>query len=58
MIHKGSYEEIPHSLQKLKAYIDVQGLQIVGDVYEYELVSYLATKDTSQYVIKLEVRVF
>ena len=58
MIHRGPYEEVPHSLQKLKAYIDMQGLQIVGDAYEYELVSYLATKDVSQYVIKLEVRVF
>ena len=57
LVHRGDYNKVPQSFQKLKDYITAQNLRIIGNAYEYELLSYLATKDESQYVMKLMVRV-
>jgi effector-binding domain-containing protein len=40
MNHKGSYESLPASYEKLKSYIAASNLTITGNAYEYELLSY------------------
>lgn len=55
--HRGSYESMDDSYEKLKAYIAEQGLRICGHAYEHELLSYFAVPDPSGYVIQICIQV-
>ncbi|MEK4349148.1 MerR family transcriptional regulator [Paenibacillus sp. FSL P4-0184] len=58
MNHKGSYETLPASYEKLKSYIAENDLHITGNAYEYELLSYLAVGDPDKYVIQIAIQTF
>ena len=55
--HRGSYESMDDSYEKLKAYLAEQGLRICGHAYEHELLSYFAVPDPSGYVIQICIQV-
>ena len=55
--HKGSYESMDGSYEKLKRFIEKKGLRICGNAYEHELLSYFAVPDPSQYVIQICIQV-
>lgn len=57
MIHKGSYESLPASYEKLKSYITANHMTITGNAYEYELLSYLAVGDPEKYVIQISIQI-
>ena len=54
--HKGSYETLCHSYSVLKDYIKKTGLQITGNSYEHELLNYLATGESDNYVIEISIQ--
>jgi len=57
LAHKGSYDTIPASYQKLKDFIASQNLKIAGKAYEYELLGYYAAQDPEDYVIEIAIEV-
>lgn len=57
MNHKGPYEALPESYEKLKSYIASNNLSIMGNAYEYELLSYLAVGDPDKYVIQIAIQI-
>ena len=57
MLHKGDYRTLPQSYEIIKAFIKEQGLEICGNSYEYEMVSYLATQEMKDYIIQISVQV-
>lgn len=57
MLHKGTYGTLPQSYAIIKDFIRQQGLEICGNSYEYELVSYLATQEMKDYIMQISVQV-
>ena len=57
MLHKGDYSTLPQSYDIIKEFIRQEGLDICGNSYEYELVSYLATQEMKDYIIQISVQV-
>ena len=57
MNHKGSYESLPASYEKLKSYITDSNLAITGNAYEYDLLSYIAVGDPEKYVIQIAIQI-
>ena len=55
--HKGSYESMDSSYEKLKDFIKKQGFSICGNAYEHELLSYFAVPDPGEYVIQICIQV-
>ena len=56
LTHKGSYETLSQSYNILKDYIKKSGLQITGNSYEHELLNYLATGRSENYVIEISIQ--
>ena len=57
MLHKGDYSTLPQSYDIIKKFIAENDLEICGNSYEYELVSYLATQEMKDYIIQISVQV-
>lgn len=57
MDHRGSYETMPHTYAILKDFIRSKGLSISGNIYETELLNYLAEKNPDQFIIRISVGV-
>ncbi|MDQ0091204.1 DNA-binding transcriptional MerR regulator [Paenibacillus anaericanus] len=57
MNHKGSYESLPTSYEKLKSYMAANNLTITGNAYEYDLLSYIAVGDPDKYVIQIAIQI-
>lgn len=55
--HKGTYESMPASYEKLKDYMAKKDLSIVGNAYEFELLGYMAVGDPEKYVLKIAIQV-
>lgn len=55
--HKGSYESMPATYEKLKDYITEKNLSIIGNAYEFELLGCIAVGDPEKYVIKIAIQV-
>lgn len=55
--HKGSYEKLPESYGILKTFIASQDRSISGCAYELEMLSYAATGNPDNYIIRLAVQV-
>jgi DNA-binding transcriptional MerR regulator len=57
MIHKGDYNRLKETYEKLINYIEENEMEIVGDSYEQDMISYLSAKDPEEYVIKVSIHV-
>ena len=57
LAHRGSYESMDGSYERLKGFLGEQGWQICGNAYERELLSYFAVPDPSQYIIQICIQV-
>lgn len=55
--HKGSYETMPETHERIKNKIEKQGFRICGDAYSTDLLNYLAENDPNSYVIRIWVHV-
>ncbi len=55
--HKGSYGMLPKSYKILCNYITEQHMTIMGNAYEQEILSYLAIKNSDEYVIRITIQV-
>ena len=53
LCHVGDYPSIGRSYQKLLAYCDAQGLEIVSDSYEFCINDYITTRDESEYLTRI-----
>lgn len=55
--HKGSYGMLPKAYKILCNYIKEQHMIIIGNAYEQEILSYLAVKDSAEYIIRISIQV-
>lgn len=55
--HQGSYENLLVSYEKLRTYIAQNNRTVIGNVYEYEMLSFMATGDSNGYVIQIAVQI-
>ncbi len=56
--HKGPYDTLPKSYEILADYINNSNLQIAGNAYEQEILSYLAAKDPSELSYRLPLKLY
>lgn len=56
-IHKGDYSMLRETYERLIHYIEENKMEIIGDSYEQDMISYLSAKDPKEYVIKVSVHV-
>ncbi|MFF2907468.1 MerR family transcriptional regulator [Paenibacillus sp. NPDC057934] len=57
MDHKGSYESMPKTYSIIKKFIESKGMNVSGNVYGLELLSYLTEKNPDNYKIRIFVGV-
>lgn len=57
MLHKGTYGQLVQSYELMKKFIREHKLRICGNSYEYDMVSYLATKKMKDYIIQISIEV-
>jgi DNA-binding transcriptional MerR regulator len=57
MNHRGSYESMPKTYSMMKEYIKREGLQVSGNVYTLDLLSYFAESNPDGYIIKIYIEV-
>ena len=57
VLHKGPYQRLPETYPLLLNFIQEQGCQVDGDSFETDLISYLATQDEEDFILKLEIQV-
>jgi DNA-binding transcriptional MerR regulator len=55
--HKGSYDTIVASHEKLRRFINERGMKITGNAYVFELLGFLAVGDEEKYMVKISVGV-
>ena len=55
--HYGGYGELAASYQELMDFIARQGLTILGNAYETELMGYISQQKDSDYVIEIAIEV-
>lgn len=55
--HKGSYESLPLSYEKLRTYIVEKKRSVIGSVYEHEMLNFMATCNSNGYVIQIAVQI-
>lgn len=56
MFHQGDYAALPESYRLMVRYLTEQGMQICGNAYENDLLSYLAVSDPRDYVIQISIQ--
>lgn len=57
VIHKGNYDTFTEAYQGLLAFIRREGLEVAGNAYVYELISYLAAGTQDSFVMQISVQV-
>lgn len=57
VVHKGYYNTIEKTYQKIYTYLKEAGYAIVGNAYEYELISHFTTKKNEDYKIQIAIQV-
>lgn len=57
VMHKGPYNSSVESMEKLLGFIEREGLEIAGDCYVYDMLSYIAGAGEEDYVVKIKVPV-
>lgn len=57
LFHKGAYDELTSSYEKLTKFILENDLIISGNAYEKDMLSYLAVGNPEQFVIKISIQV-
>jgi DNA-binding transcriptional MerR regulator len=55
--HRGSYDNIVTSAEKLMEYIGMNGLKITGNAYIFELLGFMAVGDEDKYLVKIAIGV-
>ncbi len=55
--HKGSYGSLPESYEILCNYIKEQHMTVVGNSYEQEILTYLAIKNSDEYIIRIAIQI-
>ncbi|ASA20184.1 MerR family transcriptional regulator [Paenibacillus donghaensis] len=53
--HKGSYETMPETYSLLKTYIASKDMQVCGNTYAVDMLSYFAEKNPDDYVLRISV---
>ena len=57
VMHKGPYNSFGKSIEKLMKFIERESLEIAGDCYVYDMISYIAGAGEEDYVVKIKVPV-
>ena len=57
LFHKGPYEELSLSYEKLREFIEDNQYRICGNAYEKDMLSYLAAENPQEYVIRISIQV-
>lgn len=57
VFHKGNYDTFTEAYQGLLAFIRREGLEVAGNAYVYELISYLAAGTQDSFVMQISVQV-
>ena len=51
ILHEGFYDTIHESVCKLLDFIEKEGYQVIGDMYEYEIHNHFTSQDIYKYLI-------
>lgn len=57
VMHKGAYNSFGKSIEKLLKFTERERLEIAGDCYVYDMISYIAGAGEEDYVVKIKVPV-
>lgn len=57
VMHKGPYNSFGKSIEKLLKFTERERLEIAGDCYVYDMISYIAGAGEEDYVVKIKVPV-
>lgn len=57
MNHRGSYETMSETYSTIKKYIESNGMAVCGKAYAVEVLSYIAEKNPSNYIMQISVEV-
>ena len=57
VMHKGPYNSFGKSIEELMKFIERESLEIAGDCYVYDMISYIAGAGEEDYVVKIKVPV-
>ena len=57
VMHKGPYNSFGKSIEELMKFIERASLEIAGDCYVYDMISYIAGAGEEDYVVKIKVPV-
>ena len=55
--HKGPYDTISFTFEKLLAFIDEKKLSIIGNAYLFELLGFVSARDPEKYIVKIAVQI-
>ena len=55
--HKGPYDTIADSYEKLFGYIHDKKLSIIGNAYEFELINFLTARDPKNFIVRIAIEV-
>lgn len=55
--HKGGYDTLHRTYRRLKQEIEAKGYQIIGNIYEEDVIDYLSEEKEDNYVMKVSVPV-
>ena len=57
MYHKGDYDTLHETYEKMKKLLDEQGYRIIGNLYEIDVIDYLSERNPDNYVLKIAIQV-
>ena len=57
ILHEGFYDTIHESVCKLLDFIEKEGYQVIGDMYEYESHNHFTSQDIYKYLIQISIPV-
>ena len=57
LYHQGSYETLEQAYAKLARWAKEQGCRIIGNLYEEDLLHYMASPDPSRYLMRISIQV-
>ena len=57
MYHKGDYDALPLTYEIMKKQLDETGYQIIGNLYEIDMIDYLSESNPDNYILKISIQV-
>ena len=57
LLHKGSIDTIENSYNEMLDYIQKNDLELIGNAYCYDLLSYFATRNSNEFIIHISMQV-